>query len=61
LKLTSILLIRETSLCAVLNALKGAKLIEVEVKLDAESDSPHEVEHYQHPKKRKEPSQTTLF
>ncbi len=61
LKLAHILFIRESSLCSVLKALKASNLVEVEVKLDAESDSPYEVEHYQHPKKRKESQQATLF
>lgn len=61
LKLTNILLIRETSLCPVLKALKDANLIAVEVKRDSESDSEFEVEHYQHPEKRKESHQATLF
>lgn len=61
LKLSRVLNIRESSLCSVLKALKDANLIAVEVKRDSESDSVFEVEHYQHPEKRKESHQATLF
>lgn len=61
LKLAGVLIIRESSLCRVLKALKDANLIAVEVKRDSESDSVFEVEHYQHPEKRKEIAQLPLF
>jgi len=60
LKLVRITGIRESTLCSVLNSLKNCNLINVEVKVDAETESPNNVEHYLH-KKRKESQQATLF